>query len=255
MRSVMDYGCPIHYPNLSATSLNTLQVIQNSAFRTVTGCHLKSPIPFLHSECGELMVKDHLELLCAQYLASAMRPSHPSHDVVTSPAGPRHMKETLHSKCIDLVEPHLTGGLMLEINYKKSIDALHSSAVTKAICAAGPNVVLGRHPPKFNPEELTLSRAHRCAIRQLKSGYCHRLNTYLHSIGKAVNDLCPECGIASHTTAHIFQCRSFPTDLILDDLWLKPREVAQFLSSLPFFIRHLPPVAPLPRRVPPGPPP
>jgi hypothetical protein len=66
MRSVMDYGCAIYYPNMSDTSIKILQVVQNSVLRTVTGCHMKSPIPFLHSECNELMVKDHLELLTWQ---------------------------------------------------------------------------------------------------------------------------------------------------------------------------------------------
>jgi hypothetical protein len=96
-----------------------------------------------------------------------------------------------------LVRPHLTDGKTLEINYKKSITALHSAAKAKAICEAGPNAVLGSYPPNVNPEELTLTRAHRCALRQLRSGYYHRLKSYLHSISKADSDLCPECGVAS----------------------------------------------------------
>jgi hypothetical protein len=74
---------------------------------------MKIPIAHLHTESKELKVKDHLELLSAQYLASALHQTHPSHKVVTAPAGPRQMKETLHSKCIDLVQPHLTDGRML----------------------------------------------------------------------------------------------------------------------------------------------
>jgi hypothetical protein len=100
-----------------------------------------------------------------------MRPIHPSHAVVTTTPGPKRMKETLHSKCIaitiGLVEPHLTDGKMLEVNYKKSIGALHSSAIARAICVAGQNVVLDRYTPKVNPEDLTLSRVHRCALCQL----------------------------------------------------------------------------------------
>jgi hypothetical protein len=127
------------------------------------------------------------------------------------------MKETLHSKHISNVQQHLTDGVMLDINYKKAISSIHSAAVAKAVCAAGPNLVLGRYPPEVNKEEETLTRSHRCALHQLRGGYCHRLNLYLHSIGKADSDLCPECRVASQTTAHLFECRKFPTNFTLDD--------------------------------------
>jgi hypothetical protein len=113
-------------------------------------------------------VKDHLELLCSQYLASAMRPSHPSHEVVTAPPGSCRMKETLHSECFKQVKPHLTDGLMLEINYKKAISSLHTAAVAKAVCEAGPNPVLGLYPPNVNPEEETLTRGALCQLRFLQ---------------------------------------------------------------------------------------
>jgi hypothetical protein len=158
-----------------------------------------------------------------------MQQTHPSHAVITAPPGPQWIKETLHSKCINLVEPYLTDGVMLEINYRKAISSLHTAAVAKSVCEAGPNPVLGLYPPSVNPEEETLTRAHRCTLRQLHSGYCHQLQTYLYSIGKAVNDLCLECRAASHMTAHLFQCLKLPTNLTLADLWYKPHDAAIFL--------------------------
>jgi hypothetical protein len=111
-----------------------------------------------------LKVKEHLELLSSQFLADAMQPSHPSHTVVTALPGPRRMKETLHSKCINHVQPFLTNGVMLELNLKKAINSLHTSAVAKAVCDVGPNRVLGLYSPNVNPEEETLTRVHRCAL-------------------------------------------------------------------------------------------
>jgi hypothetical protein len=93
IRPLIDYGCAIWYPNASATSIKKLQTIQNAALHIVTGCHLMTPIEGLHSKVKEMMVKDHLELLSSQYLASAMRVSHPSHAVVTLPQGPRQKKK------------------------------------------------------------------------------------------------------------------------------------------------------------------
>ena len=255
VRPLFGFGCPVWFPNASDTSIKKLQVVQNKALRTVTGCHMMTPIQHLHTETKELLVKDHLELLSSQYLASAMRVLHPNHAVVNLPPGPRQMKETLHSKCFHNVQPHLNDGIMFESNYKKSISAMHSAAVAKALCAAGPNEVLGRYPPNVHESEETLPRVHRCTLRQLRSGKCCRLQTFQHRIGKAANDLCPECGVASHTTAHIFNCQTFPTTLTVDDLWYDPREAAIFVSNLPSFIRHLPPVPPLRPRFPPRPPP
>jgi hypothetical protein len=77
---------------------------------------------------------------------------------VTLPSGPRAKKETLFSNNIELVRPHLTDGFMLEVNFKKAISWLHTSAVAQALCASTLNKVLGRFPPSVNPEEETLSR-------------------------------------------------------------------------------------------------
>jgi hypothetical protein len=102
------------------------------------------PIEHLHTETGMVKVKDHLDLLTSQYLASAMHQTHTSHAVITLPQGPRQMKQTLYSKCINNVQPHLNDGVMLDYKYKKSITAIHSSFVVKAICEARPNPVLGQ---------------------------------------------------------------------------------------------------------------
>jgi hypothetical protein len=87
------------------------------------------------------------------------------------------------------------------VNYKKVISGLHTTAVSKALCASTPNKVLGEYPPRINPEEETLAHAHPCALTQLHSGECHHLRTYLHAndaIDKADDNLCPEYGSASH---------------------------------------------------------
>ena len=255
IRPLIDYCCPVWYPNASKTSIKRLQAIQNAALRIVTGCHLKSPISHLHSETQVLPVDKHLELLSAQYLANALRPIHPSHAVVSAPQGPRAMKFTLFSKTIHLVEPHLQDGIIPTANYNKVVSSLHLAAVASTVCEAGENDVLGLYPPVVAKSEESLSRAHRCTLAQLRSGYCVRLKSYLFSVGKADSNLCPECGTASQTPNHLFDCPSFPTDLTVRDLWTNPRETAIFISSLPSFIHHLPPVPPLPSPIPPQHPP
>ena len=188
-------------------------------------------------------------------ILNSLSPVHPSYVVVILPQGPRKMKETLYSKNIHLIQHHLRDGIIMDSNCKKINSSLHTATVAAAVCEAGINAVLGQYPPSVNPEEESLPRIHRCTLRQLRSGKCARLQSYLHRIGKADDNLCPECGIAVHSTNHLFDCPVFPTDLRVKDLWYHPREAANFISSLPSFIRHLPPVPPLPPSIPPEPPP
>ena len=87
----------------------------------------------------------------------------------------------------------------------------------------------------------------RATLSQLRSGFCARLKDYQLRIGKAVDDLCPECNAASHTTSHIFVCPSHPTPLTVESLWSDPWGVANFLPQLTSF-QFLPVVGPPPLR-------
>jgi hypothetical protein len=252
---LLEYVVAIWQPNVSPTSILRLQRVQNSALRMVTGCHMRTSIDHLHAECKILKVDQHIDLLASQFLANALTPDHPSHGV-TLPLGPRSKKHTLYSKNIATVSPFLQDGIILPSNYKKVVSSLHTAAVSAALHASAPNKLLGVHPPDVNPEEETLSRPHRCVLTQLHADECYHLKSYLHVIGKSADDLCPECGLASQSVSHLFECPSFPTKLTVRDLWSHPQDSAVFISGLPSFVNHLPPVAPLlPLPIPPEPPP
>ena len=124
-----------------------------------------------------------------------------------------------------------------------------------------PNKVLLGPPPEVDPAERMLPRPYRSTLSQLRSGYCSRLQSYLHRVGRAPSPACPDCGSAPHTTEHLFSCPESPTDLVPADLWTAPLQAAQFISSLPAF-SDLPPFPvipggpfPPPPRPPPEPPP
>ena len=93
--SILTYAAPVWSANASPTNLGRLQTIQNSALRIATGCHKRASQGHLHTETKILPIVDSLNLLCRQYLASALCPSHPSHAIVTAPSGPRNVKHTL----------------------------------------------------------------------------------------------------------------------------------------------------------------
>ena len=181
-------------------------------------------------------MKDHLKLLSAQYLAKCLQPHHASHHYVRLPLGPRPMKQTLQSKVGPLVEPYLNAlGVVEPGTYRTTIQSLHTDVVADATRHFAPNRVLGRKPPDIDPRETYLPRLTRSTLAQLRSSFCARLNSYQFKIGQVNSDTCPECGTAPHTTNHLFDCPSHPTNLRVEDLWTNSWAAAAFLSSLPSF--------------------
>ena len=119
------------------------------------------------------------------------------------------------------------------------LSALHNNAVQAAVAASSDNQLLDGPAPVVNEEELSLPRPARAALSQLRSGYCAALKNYQFRVGRSITASCPLCLDAEHTVAHLFDCPVQPTELTTLDLWSNPVEVANFISSLPFF-SHLP---------------
>ena len=250
IRSKMDFASPIWAANIKPSSLRRLQSIQNSALRLATGCHKMASWQHLHSEAKVLPVANHAQMLATQYLASSLRPSHPSHQVVTAPRGPRDKKETLSSAFSNLIDQYLVDDTLPPGAYPETLKFIHSSFVDSTKTQIGTNPLLNEPPPPVDKSEASLHRTTRSTLSQLRSSHCKALNTYKMRIGLSQSSTCPECGADDHSTSHLFNCPSFPTTLEIRDLWLQPRKVARFLSHVPSF-SFLPPLD----RPPPEPPP
>jgi len=80
----------------------------------------------------------------------------------------------------------------------------------------------------ISASETELPRPVRTALAQLCSSYCRQLNSDKAVIFPGMLDLCPECGVAPHTVAHLFDCVKHPTELTVRDLWDQPAETADF---------------------------
>ena len=106
-------------------------------------------------------------------------------------------------------------------------------AFSDATTGFAPNRVLGLATPLVNPEEEELPRHTRVTLARLRSGHCKDLKSFQFRIDAAISDLCPECDVANHSTNHLFECSTHPTNLAAIDLREKPWEVAEFLCSLP----------------------
>ena len=115
---IANYAAPVWTTNASDSSF---MKIQNAALRMATGAHKMARIDHLHQESITLRVKDHSDMLSAQYLVNCLEEDHISHCITIQEAKPRPMKETLHSRHHSTVLPRLGS---------KRIECHHESAHT-----------------------------------------------------------------------------------------------------------------------------
>ena len=129
-----------------------IQYTQNEALRIATGCHKMSSIDHLHTEAEMLKVREHSELLSAQYLARCLEPGNVCHPITTRAIPERQMKEKLYTKHRNTVEP-----MMVENDRKAT---LQTAAVVKAVPCHERNMVLDGRPPPHDVKHLFVCPAH-----------------------------------------------------------------------------------------------
>jgi hypothetical protein len=216
----LERQCGRPHPELSA--VEKLQRTQNNAMQVITGLHKMASRDHLLAETKLLPVKAHLGLVCSQFLVSASRASHPSNSIVKIPTGERKGKKgiihTLQSRFGHVIQPFLNEeGNLPEVSYKRALDSIHTAVVAeekrKLTCKA-----LGTAPTDISPEESSLPRYRRSILNQIRLTYSNSSRSYQARIESAPDDLCQICWGAAHTTEHLFNCPSMPTDIRVRDL-------------------------------------
>ncbi|XP_017470530.1 PREDICTED: uncharacterized protein LOC108362171 [Rhagoletis zephyria] len=182
----------------------------------------------LHEESQMLAVKEHNTMLSKQYLVGCHRGNHPNNALLRNEPPPRHVRRHLHDWKAD-IEPYVDHPFDAA-TYRAALNSLHSDAVRTSLSTRNDNIVLGGRPPPIDPEEIELPRETRCTLAQLRSGWCHRLNSYLSRLNTQVENTCPACGQGPHDTQHLFTCTSNPTTLTPEALWTAPIDAARFLG-------------------------
>ena len=74
MRPALEYASSIWSPLASSTSINKLQVMENTSLRTATGCTQDTNIQHMHDETLTLAILEQLQLHASRYDLS-----HPLH--------------------------------------------------------------------------------------------------------------------------------------------------------------------------------
>ena len=188
-KSIANYAALVWSTNASDSSFKKIQTAQNATLRTATRAHKMASIDHLHQESLTLRIKDHPDMLFAQYHVNSPEEDHVSHGIIIQEPRPRPMKETLHSR------HHSTVLHRLGSNRMGSLQILHTHAVDSAIQLQGNYRVLKKRPPPISDEEQRLKRRQRCTLSQLRSGHCHLLQDYKHRVFGEPSDICTECGL------------------------------------------------------------
>ena len=81
--SIINYAVPIWSTNLRDTIYKNIKYTKNEALRIATGCHKMSSVDHLHVKAEMLKVREHSELLYAQYLARCLEPENVFHSITT----------------------------------------------------------------------------------------------------------------------------------------------------------------------------
>ena len=95
-----------------------------------------------------LKVREHSELLSAQYLARCLEPENVNNSITTRDPPKRLMKETLFTRHRSAVEP-----IMIAKDRKAPLQAFHAMAVNQAVTSLRRKVVLDDRPPLINISE------------------------------------------------------------------------------------------------------
>ena len=127
-RSFINYAAPVWSTNLRYTNNRNIQYTQNEALRIATGCHKMSSVDHLHVEAEMLKVREHSELLSAQYLARCLEPENVCHSITTRETPKRRVKETLFTRHRNIVDQ-----MMLADDRKTTFHAIHTDVVNKAV--------------------------------------------------------------------------------------------------------------------------
>ena len=224
-RSIINYAAPVWSTNLRDTNYRNIQCTQNAALRISTGCHKMSSVDHLHVEAHMLKVREHSELLSAQYLARCMEPENVNNSITTKDTTKRRMKRTIFTRHRSTVEP-----MIIEKDRKATLQAIYTVAANQAVTSLGRNVVLDDRPPLINISEKELTRKERTTLAQIRSGHCRLLGSYKSRISKDAS--LDVCGKTPPDVKHLFNCPAHPTTMTPSDLWNRPVDAIRELSYL-----------------------
>ena len=202
IRPALEYVSSIWSPHASSNSINKLQVMQNAALRTATGCTQDTNIHHLHDETLILLIHEHLQLHASQYKHKTQHLSHPLHKHTT------YLKNTIfnngrYTRNIP-TDPHTITTTVIKTNMRH----IHTSIVSRHLAMRGYYKIQRTPPAHIRSSEEILPRRTRHTLAQPRTNKSPFLKSYVHKVDAKSHPspLCPLCNIHRHDTHHLFNC-------------------------------------------------
>jgi len=233
IRPILTYAHTAWQPLLKDTNLNKLQVTQNAALRTATGCTKTTPNDHVHQETKVLRLQDHMDMRGTHSYTSYTEPQHPLHYLTHDRPLHRHKRDTpahYYSNFYNTLPP-TPRNTSLRTH-------IHTHFANRSIYSMQPNTILNSYPPPTSEEEKTLSREERVHLSRFRCGHHPVLPSYMHRINLTDSDTCTLCNNAEGSLEHILlHCthlqhhRNRYNIQSLEHLWTHPVEVCNFLQD------------------------
>jgi len=161
-------------------------------------------------------------------------PGHPGNKHLNRPLSPRLMKNDLDTQH----QRQFQSGKLASYAEKCS-----STSIKNVKAVSGPYI-----PPVWHRRLRAMSTTKSWTLRYQKltcqkSSFQGRLALSLHSRDlvtvpgwtpintDSTQQSCPDCNATQHSVVHLFKCPMHQTDLTPLDLWLQPKEVAEFFNA------------------------
>jgi hypothetical protein len=232
-RPTINYASPAWHPALADSNINKLQIVQNKALRSITGCTKTTPIPHLHAETKILPIRNHLDMIGTQFYSKAQTHPHPCHNLTRQHQNPRLRAQgpaTYYSTIYNNIDPPHP-----ETNPIKHI---HTALTGRYLNNLPVNNTLNEPPPAIHPSEKTLNRRQRVTLARLRAGHSNDLQHYRHWTNQVETPTCPRCGDAPEDVEHVMldcaaraQARLTHGIASVRDLWARPVDAVAYLEA------------------------
>ena len=204
----------------STTSINKLQVMQNAALRTATGCTQDTNIQHLHDETLILPIHEHIQLHASQY-----KLKHNIHHTLYT--------NIQHTSTLQGKKTTIFNNGRYTTSIPTNPHHIHTSIVFRHLATRGNNKLLCTPSLHISSSEEILPCLTRRTLAQLRTNKSPFLKSYLHKVNAKSHPspLCPLCNSHTHDTHDLFNRTHIRTKLSPLDLWTDPAGVTLLLAG------------------------
>ena len=175
MRPALQYASSIWSPLASSTSMNKLQVMQNSALRTATGCTQDTNIQHLHDETLILPIHEHLQLHASQYKQKTQHHHTPYTNILQHTKAKKILSLTTAATQQTSHRPPYNH---YDNRHKTNMHHIHTSIVSMHLATRSNNKILRTPPPHISSSEEIFPRLTHRTLVQLRTNKSPFLKSY-----------------------------------------------------------------------------